>query len=885
MYFTVVLCVWAWAPAAGQFGGRLRWRLFWGHGEITAMNVQTRLVLGTAGAWLAIQVLVIGALFPGEVRAQADEEIETIVVTARKREESLQEVPVSVSAFTEQTLLDRQIETIEDIAKFTPGLSFAKAFGRTTERPVIRGLGNVLAGVQFGVESGAAYFVDGVYYPGDLQSLNIQDIERIEVIRGPQSALYGRNTYSGAINFVTRSPEDVTEGETGFRFGQDGETQLTAGASGQLIDGVLGASVNARYYSFDGQYTNIVTGETVGDEETSSVSGVLDWKPSEALRIRTRLSVQSDDDGTRAFFLQPSESNNCFPGTRSNAAWPISGSTNNNQYFCGEINRPAEYVQLNDGPALPGQPVAIPGVPDTPFPGNFVFGIPGGDPYNPQQGVVFSGVERDLFYGSALAEYSFGDSGYSLIGSAAYRDEDRKTGSDSDHTSVNFLAGNPPAGTRECALCASERDDFEDYSFELRLESPQAERLRWFLGAFFYDQDIDGSDVTYANPDGGPVNEQEETENWAAFASVEFDFTERITGTVEGRYFDEEKSLFQDATVNPSSGIPVFDESVDFDEFAPRATINWQAFDDVMLYAIYAKGYKPGGLNGKAGLTATNPAPTYGQEESDNFEVGAKSTWLDGRLTANLAMFFIDVDDIQLTTPLATGTGQLTSIVTNQGSGEVKGGEIELALAITDDLRFSLNYALADTEFTEGCDEFQWTLTSGGGLLTDFANCTGNNVNGNGNGSIDGKQFPLSSRNQLSAAADYRRAVADGLDLFVNADISWEDEKPVQVHNLAWVPDATLVNAQVGVDTGRMVLSFYGRNLTDEDAPAMVTRWLQDPLVITAAGFPDTAAAGAPVGACPPGTCSTSYPRAFFGDMRRGRNFGIELTYKFGGDE
>ncbi|MCC7258727.1 MAG: TonB-dependent receptor plug domain-containing protein [Gammaproteobacteria bacterium] len=242
----------------------------------------------------AAALAAIGGLAsPVPVSAQAVD-LDTIYVTTRKREEVLQDVPVAVTALTEQTLLDRQIRDLSDIARFSPGLNFAKAFGRTTERPVIRGLGNVLAGVQFGVESGAAYFVDGVYYPGELQSLNIRNIERIEVIRGPQSALYGRNTYAGAINFVTKGPSDAAEVEAGLRFGEDGETEASAGFSGQLIDGVLGADVDARFYSFDGEYTNTVTDETVGDEETRSISGVLDWTPTDSLRVRTRLSFQRD---------------------------------------------------------------------------------------------------------------------------------------------------------------------------------------------------------------------------------------------------------------------------------------------------------------------------------------------------------------------------------------------------------------------------------------------------------------------------------------------------------------------------------------------------------------------------------------------------------------
>jgi len=822
-----------------------------------------------------VAAIISAIALPAPVLAIEDE----ILVTARKREENLQEIPLPVTAFSSEQLERLQIQTIDDVGRNTPGLSFAKAFGRTTERPVIRGLGNVLAGVQFGVESGAAYFVDGIYYPGDLQSLNIRDIERVEVIKGPQSALYGRNTYSGAINFVTRRPGDSAAGDARMRFGQDGDFEITGGVDGPLVEGVLDGGLSARYYSFDGEYTNIVTGETVGDEQTRALSGSLRWTPHEDLTISTRLNLQNDDDGTRAFFLQPSESNNCFPGTRSNALWnSVTGSTNQNQYFCGEINRPADYVQLNDGPALGGAPPVIPGVLDVPFPG---FGPPV-DPYNPAQGVAFSGVERDLFYLSLQTEWDIQGSGWTAVAAGAYREDDRKTGSDSDHTSVNYIS---TAGG-ECGLCASERDDVSDYSVELRLESPVQNRLRGLIGTYYFDQEIDGSDITFTDLDGGDVNERETTKNWAVFAQLEYDILENVTLGVEGRYFDEEKSLFQRRTTVDPTPTNEFDDSIDFSEFAPRVTLDWRATDDLLVYAIYAKGFKPGGLNGRPGATAVPPAPTYDQEESDNYELGLKATLFDGRMTLNTSVFYIDVSDIQLTTPLATGAaGTLTSIVTNQGSGEVTGAEVEATLYLTDAITVGATYALADTEFTEGCDEFQWTLTSGGGILNDAANCTGFDPNGEGDGSIKGNAFPLSSKNQFSAYADFRTAVFDAMEFFATADVSYEDKKPVQVHNLAFVPEATILNARLGIDTGTNVtISIYGRNLTDEDAPSMVTRWLQDPLTtfqaVGQANFANITGAGA----CTTTTCARSYPRAFFGDMRRGRNFGVEFAYKFGGD-
>ncbi|MFZ9966296.1 MAG: TonB-dependent receptor plug domain-containing protein, partial [Steroidobacteraceae bacterium] len=147
--------------------------------------------------------------------------LEEIVITARKEAESLQDAPVSVTAITDEGLIERGIVDPASLAGFTPGLSFSQAFGRQNDRPVIRGQGNVLANVQFGVESGTAYFVDGVYYNGDIQSLDFDSLQRVEVIKGPQSALYGRNTYAGAINFVTRDPG--TEKLGGFVTGTVGD--------------------------------------------------------------------------------------------------------------------------------------------------------------------------------------------------------------------------------------------------------------------------------------------------------------------------------------------------------------------------------------------------------------------------------------------------------------------------------------------------------------------------------------------------------------------------------------------------------------------------------------------------------------------------------------
>jgi len=805
---------------------------------------------------LALTVAVACATFTGApVNAQEGAEtIEEVMVTARRREESLQEVPVTVAVVDATAIEERGLQSIDDVARFTPGLSFSKAFGRATERPVVRGLGNVLAGVQFGVESGAAYFIDGIYYPGDLQGLNLNDLERVEVIKGPQSALYGRNSYAGAINFVTKSPSEELSGDVRLLFAEDGEQDLRASISGPLIPGVLGGSLSVRSYEFDGQWINEVTQQKIGDESTDSIAGMLEWTPSDNFSIRLRGQYQEDDDGTRALYLQDGTQNNCFPGYRSLSAWPTSGSSNNFQYYCGDV-APGP-IRLNDQDAV-GETIVRPDVPNGGFlPGGTVFF---GQPYSQTDATAFDGVNREIALASVLMDYEF-SSGHAITLSGAYRDEDLKTGSDSDHSSVNwkFSGGTPGEPFEEGFFAISGLSAREDYSLEVRFDSPQDQALRWMVGGFYFDQEIEGYDIVFSGP-----NELEDTqnlENFAMFGSVTMDFTERLTGSAEIRYMEETKKLVE------TSG---FEAKDTWDSTTPRVTLNYQMTDNVMLYGSIAMGAKPGGFNGAAGDSAG--APIYDQEESTTFELGVKSILLDGKMIANAAVFFNDVSDIQLTTPIENpATQSLTSIATNQGEGEVFGLELELTYFATDNLMFGANYALADTEFTEGCDEFQWTLTSGGGRWTgDLA--TSANPSGAGDCSIEGNQFPLSSEHQASAYVDFTVPMSENFEFFFNANVTYESEKPVQVHNLAFAPEATLVGARLGVNGKNWTIAAFGRNLTDEDAPPMVTRWLASPYFTFASINIYNRGIGA----------DTGTPRAFFGALRRERQVGAEFIWRF----
>lgn len=820
--------------------------------------MRKQILLTTAAAIAATSLAVIPAAAAQEEGAQTQSR-DVITVTARRREETILDAPVAVTAFGEDDILDLGLQSVDDVARFTPGLSFSAAFGRSSERPVIRGQANVLAGVQFGVESGTAYFIDGVYYPGSIQNLDTNDLARVEVIRGPQSALYGRNTYAGAINFVTRGATDTVEGQLRARGGSHGEYEVSAGISGPLGDRA-GFRLSVRDYNYDGEWTNQVTGQTVGSQSTTSFSGVLDFNPTDNLDIRLRAQYSDSVDGTLPLFLQPAASNNCSPGYRSLNYWSRSGSTNNNQYFCGVIQ--PRQVALNTGPAVPGQPAIVPGVPANALNPFLPFQM-----YSTADGTAFDGITNEAVLLSGIMNWDVGGSGYVFTLSGAYRDEERRFGSDSDHSSINFVLQPVGMANTGAFFANTTRNLVEDYSFEARLASPVNEPFRWMVGAYYYDQVNDGFSITFSNPAGNPSS-QLTTTNQALFGLVEYDFTDNLTVTLEGRYAEEEKT-----TLDGISTATPFNRSDTFTNFTPRLTVNWSLSPATTVFAVYARGVKPGGQNGQIGETTGNPI--YDQETSENFEIGVKRSVFGGAGYFAASAYFIEATDVQLTTAVSNPSGAINSVATNQGAAEILGLELEYRQQVNDMLSIGATYAWTQPEFTSGCDDGQWELTSGGGVIAGNATAPGTGTQffgQTGNCSIAGNRVPLTSEHQLSFNGELRAPMGSTgrLEWFARADYTYESSKYVQVHNLAETGSAAILGAQLGIESGNWTVMAYGRNILDEDSIVMATRWLQTPYLST--GFsPNTAPVNAARGA----------PRAFFGTLRRGATYGVEARYRF----
>ena len=843
---------------------------------------------------LRVMLLAATVFTPSLAMAQdapADDEggIKDIVVTARKTAETLSDAPVAVSVVTSEKINELGLTSIDDFAKQSTGISFSQAFGRSTDRPVIRGQSNVLAGVQAGVETGAAYFVDGVYYQGDIQGFDPQSIERVEVIKGPQSALYGRNTYAGAINYITKDPsKDLTVSARG-RVAEHDEYEISGSVSGQIVPDVFGFRAGGRFYKYGGEYTNQLTGKKVGNEKTTSAYLTLQLEPSSDIKWRTRVNWQHDEDGPLAIFLQGAAANNCKPGFRSpryRTASPfvplapaVLSSTNTNQFFCGTIQPQPNNVRLNTDPLLISPS------------------------FGTRDGTAFDGIENKQVLVTSVFDWDVGGSGWTVHALGGWRKNYNYFGTDSDHSDAFAYFGGTLASTlnTEPAFANSNRDVQKDVSAELRLSTPEDKPIRAMIGGFYYKQNFQTTDITFASGKGGlalgtDLSQYATVENKAIFGLVEWDITDALSVTAELRHAKETKTLIDRSTATSifcageSGRASTFGftgtcrGAGSFSGTDPRITVNYTTPGGTLIYAVFATGRKPGGFNGTAGVTAETQYPgtqfvNYLPEKSKGGELGVKFDALDRRLRVNITGFYNELTDYQLTTsiPNPAGTGAVTSIVSNAGKAQTKGLELEITAAPADNLLINLGLSYVDAKFTEGCDADEFILNSGG-LRPNF-DTRNPTPAGKALCDISGRKLPLGSPIIVNGSVSWSKELnSNGLEFFANSNFSYEDAKYIQVDNLAKTGDTFLLNARLGIKTERFSIAVFGRNLTDEDSIPLATRWFDLRYGAGTTGLPPAASVtfdGRPA------QIETGTPRAFFATLRRGRTFGVEASVNF----
>jgi outer membrane receptor protein involved in Fe transport len=752
---------------------------------------------------------------------------EEIIVTARKTTERLQDAPLAVSVVGAEKIDRLGFNSITDLSRAVAGLVFDDSFGRDANRPVIRGQANILG------DSGVAFFIDGIYFNGSLADYDVDTIARIEVAKGPQSALYGRNTYSGAINIISKTPTDKWSGRIQADISEGAVYDVTAAISGPIAPG-LGIAVGGRFFENEGLFTNTFDNSPIGVQQTRSGYGMLKYDDGGPIRASLRANYNATKDGQPAIFATDANNNNCL---RDNGAL----FRGNGRYFCGVIQP---------------QPIAT----------DYVRQFSPGD---------FVGNEIDTLNTGLNIDVDLSDS-LTLTSLTGYNNRVATTRTDGDYSPFNFqgvIFSTFPVGPGVFSA-ASQKSDFTfssrskrtDWSQELRLEYKK-DRARILLGGYYFDQDVQTNDnrVLPANaqaladanmaaaraaacarnpacrvilPDTSRLvesrnNSTDNIRNWAIFGSVQYDLTEQFSITAEGRYQEERIRTFaQSASAQAGNiGNPVRAEAT-FKKFLPRVTLSYKVTPDNLLYAVYAQGQKPGGFNGASAISIGKVS--FGPEDVESFEIGSKNSFLDGGLTLNLAFFHNNIDGYQLTQPVQVVNPPLppvtTSAIENAGDARINGFEIELSARPSREITLTANYAYADAKFRRGFDENQ-------GVLNDVAddglvNCsTGDqfpSITGCQSlfGNITGKRVPRAPQHSVFVDFDYRREIgSSGWTGFFGINAYLLSTSFDQVHNLASTGDSVVSDARLGVQNKNFRLQFYVRNLFDEDAVQQIIRY------------------------------------------------------------
>ncbi|MCC7199488.1 MAG: TonB-dependent receptor [Gammaproteobacteria bacterium] len=589
----------------------------------------------------------VAAALPGMSHAATETtmQLDEVVVTARKREENLQEVPVAVSAISEAQLEARQITDLADMNAQVPNLTIYAARGsNSTLTAYMRGVGQ--ADPLWGVDPGVALYLDDVYIARPQGALlDVYDIQRIEVLRGPQGTLYGKNTIGGAIKYVSAPLGNESSAKVEVGVGNYNERDLKASLNMAPSDTFALRLAGAKI-THDGYGENVITGSDVSDKNTEAVRASARWTPSDDFEVRASLDYTRDGSGIRgAKRLAP---NRFDPATPDRPA-------NSNNY---DVD--SDFANINWTQAK-GASVAI--------------------------------------------DWSLSDS-TSLKSITAYRESATDTYIDFDTlpSPIANVRGfySDHQFSQELQAIYDGDGAFQGVAGLYYFDGTAGGQVRNnFFGLVFGDTQGATDTESWAAFGEGTYGFTD-----ALNLTVGLRYTsEKKSADVLNRFYTDGTYT----TLRPVAPIAAdFNKSKTFSSFSPRVVIDWTVAEDVMLYASAARGFKSGGYNIRANSVAVpRSAEPFDDEQITTYEAGAKTSWADGRYVVNAAYFYSDYKDIQLsvfTSYDANGDGVDDAFFgdfTNAGAGEVQGVELELTARPVDGLTLQGMVAWLDTKYTE----------------------------------------------------------------------------------------------------------------------------------------------------------------------------------------
>jgi len=732
-----------------------------------------------------------------------------IVVTARRVEERLQDVPVAVSAVTDELIRLTGARNLTDIARLTPGFSFDSATGNLSQ-PTIRG--QAQSRLSNPVQNVATFF-NGLYLQRPYQvETDLLDLERIEVIKGPQSALFGRNAFSGALSIVTRKPDlDEVRVRAEGTIGTDERYEVKGAVSIPIAQDVAAISFAGSVMRFDGTWEN---NHPLADADDAVTKGNLGGWRNESFLVQARL--QPVEALTMDLFYSHRDILTEVPPVYSAAAIGlISGF---NTLNCSPFESFAQPIRGTNAllcGAAPVRPVLAPG---ESRPAGYVV-----DPRsygNDGTSRIFGASVAAEFNEALTLNYQFG----------WVRGESEVLGSLSrDPLNGTAAAGSPGplAIYRGRTLFDSRPNgDIDTTSHEAKLYFDQGP-LRAMIGGYYAEVDDFEWGVSYAAvpnvlrdfnrclfPAQGltceqfaPPNATDRTDQVRAiFGSVGVDIGERLRVTVEARQTWEEKE--EQAVTFPARAPVNARLNETFKYFTPRLTVDFKPTDDSLLYASAAKGVKSGGFN----ANAIDPAlRTYEPESNWTYEIGAKTSWLDSRLQANVAAFYVDWSTLQINRAQPNAAIGTPLIFGNISGASSKGVELETLFRPVDVLTLTFGAAYNDTTFDD--DALDPTIPRALCQAVRPAGAPACPYTAD----IGGNKLPRAPSLQISGSAQLRDEFANGLGWFARVDGYHQNKMYIDNTNVGYVPQRTLADASVGLEGEWWTLRAWVKNLFDKE--------------------------------------------------------------------
>ena len=709
--------------------------------------------------------------------------VEEIVVTARKREENILDVPLAITALSANDIEDKGIAEFKDIIAFTPGFHFAEhSVGRADRSNRILVIRGMHISQENDHQQAATVFVDGAPMHGSVIA-GLEDAERIEVVRGPQSAYFGRATLSGAVNYVTKTPGQESKSKIVAEVGKYGTSNLGFSTEGPIND-TTAYRISISSQDTDGQYTaaNSPTLK-LGERSTVSFAGTLYFEPSDNFNAKLRYHTWEDEDGPGAAFgYGVNNGEALFNCNLPNSSLAARNGTNN--WFCGVAPFPQDANIQYDAQMSPNKVSLLNGVPtaglsidtitDNPFLNGF-------------------GFAREASQASLVMNWSL-DSGISVTSITASNDNRWMALDDLDRRHNTDV----PDSLRDVSLLNGR--DLKDFSQEIRISSPQDQRLRWLLGVskFSFEGKRTSGFHIFSSVRSLSLGNVFDIDTTGFFAAIEYDITDDLTINLEGR---RQKDDVQEAR---SSGAEFV--SGTFNSTTPRIALDYQMNDDVTLYASYGEGTRPGGFNvnlfGQSQsvldqLALSGIYKEVEEEELEMTEFGIKASLMDGRAWLQAAVYQGDWSAQQAAGAFVgdifyggTATG---------GEIDLSGYEIEGAWAVSDNFKLEATLSNNDSDID---------------TLTDCADCAV--LLGTSDISGMGKRKQRNPKTQRSISGTLDGQMSNGVEWYLRTDLLHTGSSYATDANVTETGSSNRVNMRYGIVKDNLRLELVGENLTND---------------------------------------------------------------------